>query len=268
VLNYPDYVFQRWHGTLLVFAVSAFSVFFNSYLAKKLPLIEGIVLFVHIVGFLAVLVTFWVLGPRGNAHDVFFQFNNLGGWNSYATSTLVGTVAAVLPLLGADAAVHMSEELKDAAKVLPMSMIWTTVFNGALGLAMAITFCFCLGNLDDAINTPTGYAFIEVFYVTTKSHIGATLLSSLIIFMTIFINLSIVATASRQLFAFARDKGLPFGRWIAYVCSSLLSFQVYDQCEITAILFSRNQVNKAHRCRPERPSLSMQSWYPSSSPAC
>src|SRR5256714_10364467 len=110
---------------------------------------------------------------------------------------------------------------------------------------MAITFCFCLGSLDDAISTPTGYAFIEVFYVITKSHIGATLLSSLIIFLTIFINLSIVATASRQLFAFARDKGLPFGRWIAYACSSFPSFsQAYEQCEISSILFSRNQANK------------------------
>ena len=242
VLNYPDYVFQRWHGTLLVFAVSAFSTFFNTYLANKLSLIEGIVLIVHVFGFFAVLVTFWVLGPRGDAHDVFFQFTNKGGWNSDGTSALVGTLAPMLALLGADAAVHMSEELKDASKVLPMSMIWTTIINGAMGFVMVITFCFILGDPNAAINTPTGYAFIEVFYLTTQSYIGATILSSLIIFMTMFINLTYVATASRQLFAFARDKGVPFGRWVAYVRSSLPSlFQVYDQCETTTIL---NQFNK------------------------
>lgn len=49
-LNKPDYSFEVWHGTLLVFAVSAFNVVFNTFLAKKLPLVEGIVLVVHICG--------------------------------------------------------------------------------------------------------------------------------------------------------------------------------------------------------------------------
>lgn len=35
--------------------------------------------------------------------------------------------------------------------------------------------------------------------------------------MAIFCNLSITATASRQLFAFARDRGIPFAHWFAYI---------------------------------------------------
>ena len=200
-----------------MFAVSAFSVFFNTFLAKKLPLIEGIVLVVHIFGFFGILVPLWVLGPRSDAKTVFTQFNNYGGWSSNGTSAFVGLLAAMIPLLGADAAVHMSEELRDASKILPRSMIWTTFLNGALGFIMLITFCFCLGPLDAAINTPTGYAFIEVFYNATGSKAGTTAMSSLIIFMQMFCNLSIVATASRQLFAFARDQGTPFAAWLAYV---------------------------------------------------
>jgi choline transport protein len=200
----------------LVFAVSAFSVFFNTFLAKKLPLVEGIVLVVHIFGFIAILIPLWILAPRSDAKQVFTQFNN-GGWNSNGTSTLVGILAAMIPLLGADAAVHMSEELRDAAKLLPRSMVWTTFINGALGLAILITFCFCVGDVSAAINTPTGYAFIQVFYGATQSHAGASAMSALVIFMAMFCNLSIVATASRQLFAFARDHGVPFAKWIAYV---------------------------------------------------
>jgi choline transport protein len=111
VLNYPDYVFQRYQGTLLVFAVSAFSVFFNTFLAKKLPLIEGIVLVVHIFGFFGIMVPLWVLGPRSYAKAVFTQFNDYGDWGNNGVSALVGLLAAMIPLLGADAAVHMSEEL-------------------------------------------------------------------------------------------------------------------------------------------------------------
>jgi choline transport protein len=218
VLNYPDYVFERWHGTLLVFAVSAFSVLFNTFLAFTLPIVETIVLVVHLLGFFCVLVPLWVLAPvKGDAHTVFTQFNNYGGWNSNGTSALVGLLAAMIPLLGADAAVHMSEELRDASRNVARSMIWTTFVNGLTGWIMLITFCFCLGSLDDAIDTPTGYAFVEVFNSATGSTAGASTMSALVIFITIFCNVSIVATSSRQLFAFARDEGVPLSKWVAYV---------------------------------------------------
>jgi choline transport protein len=179
--------------------------------------VEGIVLIIHVFGFFAVIVTLWVLGPRGDAAQVFTTFNNFGNWNSNATSALVGILAVMIPLLGADAAVHMSEELKDASKQVPRTMIWTTFINGALGLVLIITFCMTLGDLNSVINTPTGQPYIQVFFNATQSYAGATVLSALVIFMAMFCNLSIVATASRQLFAFARDQGVPFASWLAFV---------------------------------------------------
>lgn len=47
VLNNPSYVFERWHGTLLVWAITGFCVIFNTLLAKRLPAIEGVVLVIH-----------------------------------------------------------------------------------------------------------------------------------------------------------------------------------------------------------------------------
>lgn len=216
ILNYPTYGYERWHTTLLTFAVATFSLFFNTLLAKKLPLLEGIVLFVHIFGFFAILIVLWVMGPKGDAAEVFTTFNNYGGWSNQGTSALVGIFGLILSLLGADAAVHMSEELRDASKQLPRSMILTTVVNGLMGFIMIITFCMVIGNLDDVINTPTLQPFIAVFYQATQSLAGTNAMSALIIFMQMFCNLSIVATASRQLFAFARDHGMPFGPWLSY----------------------------------------------------
>ncbi|KAF2256486.1 amino acid transporter [Trematosphaeria pertusa] len=216
-LNKPDYAFEPWHGTLLVFAVSAFNVVFNTFLVKKLPLIEAIVLFIHVLGFFTVLVILWVTGPVGNAEETFTTFNDYGGWNNLGLATLSGLVAVVLPLLGADAAVHMSEELRDASKTLPRSMIWTTVINGSMGFVMLVTFCSVLGSLDDALASPTKQAYLYVFYNATGSVAGASIMGALVITMAIFCNLSITATSSRQLFAFARDQGIPFSQTFAYV---------------------------------------------------
>ncbi|GKU08632.1 hnm1-choline permease [Fusarium langsethiae] len=217
VLNYPEYVPKPWHGTLLTIAVAAFSVVFNTLLARKLPLIEATVLVIHIFAFFGILVTLWVLSPRADATAVFTEFTDGGGWGSIGGSTLVGILAGVLPLLGADAAVHMSEELRDASRTLPKAMISTTVFNGAFGWIMVITYCFCIGNLEEVIASPTGYPFMQVFLNSTQSTSSATAMASFLVIMTGFSNLTMVATSSRQLFAFARDHAVPFSPWLSKV---------------------------------------------------
>lgn len=103
ILNNGSYVPERWHGTLLVIAVATFAIMFNTLLARKLPLIEGIVLVLHIFGFFAVFITMWVLGPRSPSKEVFGGFQDNAGWGSVGLSVLVGQLAPIFALLGADA---------------------------------------------------------------------------------------------------------------------------------------------------------------------
>ena len=217
VLDDATYVFERWHGTLLVIAIVAFCILFNSFFASKLPAIEGMVLIIHILGFFAVLIPLWVLSPRASASDVFGTITNLGGWSSNGLSFMVGLLTPVYTLLGADSAVHMSEEIKDASITLPRAIMTSAFLNGALGWVMTITFCFCLGDLYSIIETPTAQPFIQVFYNSTGSYAGASILTALIIINITSACISTVATVSRQTWAFARDNGLPFSSWITPV---------------------------------------------------
>lgn len=235
VLNYPGYVSEKWHGTLLTIAISAFSVLFNIFLARKLPLVEGIMMIVHIGAFVGIITTLWVLSPLGDAHSVFTEFSD-PGWNSLGGSALIGITAGILPLIGADAAVHMSEELKDAGKTLPRSMIWSTVVNGAMQFVAIITFCFCLGNLEEVLSSPTGFAYIQVFYNSTESTRSATAMTAFLIFTGLACNVTMVATASRQLFAFARDQAVPGSNWLAKVTWELPINSIIVTFIITSLL--------------------------------
>lgn len=58
------------------------------------------------------------------------------GFTKAGLATLVGLITPVTAFLGADAAVHMAEELKNASKTLPRVMVWTSIVNGALGFVM------------------------------------------------------------------------------------------------------------------------------------
>ena len=107
VLNDPTYVFERWHGTMLVIAITVFAIIFNTFLAKKLPMVEGMILIIYIIGFFAIIIPLWVLAPLANAHDVFTTFTNAGGWSSTGTAFMVGLSGTLTALSGFDCSVHM-----------------------------------------------------------------------------------------------------------------------------------------------------------------
>ena len=98
----------------------------------------------------------------------------------------------------------MSEELRDASRTLPLAMMWTAGVNGAMGFVMLCTFLMLIPDVEVALASQTGYAFIDVFYQTTQSNAGASVMVSLLIIMLLFGSVTNFATSSRQLWAFVR----------------------------------------------------------------
>ncbi|UDD57211.1 hypothetical protein AFCA_004721 [Aspergillus flavus] len=210
-INYPDsYTYEPWHVTLLVIAVAVVALMFNTFLAQKLPLIEGVILIVHCFGFFGILIPLWVLSPSVAPSEVFGSIEDRGDWGSNGLSCLVGLVGPIYALIGPDSAVHMSEEIQDASRVLPQGMIWTLILNGATGFVMVVTYAFCVGNIDEVLESQTGFPFIQVFLNSTGSVKAATGMTVVIMVMQFCAAISNVATTSRQVYAFARDQGLPF----------------------------------------------------------
>ncbi|KAL2809705.1 amino acid/polyamine transporter I [Aspergillus granulosus] len=217
VLNHVNYVFEAWHGTLLVIAITAFSILFNTFLAKNLPMVEALILIIHVVGLFAIIIPLWVLAPRNNAKAVFTEFNNGGGWNSAGTATLVGFSTTITSMIGYDCSVHMCEEIKDASQTLPKAMMSAVGVNACLGFIMVITICFTLGDVESVLATPTGFPFIQIFYNTTQSYAATNAMTAILVITLTASTITEVATASRQLWSFARDQGLPFSSFFAYV---------------------------------------------------
>lgn len=100
VLNYPDYVYERYHGTLLLYAIMLFSLIFNTILAKQLPNVESAMLVLHVIGFFAILIPLTILAPHGSAHDVFAVFSNSGGFQTEGVSFFVGIITSVFAFVG------------------------------------------------------------------------------------------------------------------------------------------------------------------------
>lgn len=89
--------------------------------------------------------------------------------------------------------------------------------NGVLGFIMLITLCFTLGEVDRVLDTPTRFPFIQIFYNTTGSIAATNAMTAVLVVTLTASTITEVATASRQLWSFARDEGLPFSSFFAYV---------------------------------------------------
>jgi amino acid transporter len=220
VLSNPDYTIKGWHGALLTIATAIFCVFFNTFLVRKLPLIEGFALTLHAVGFFVVLIVLWVMGPRGNAKVVFTDFEDNNGWGSLGLATLVGLLSPITTLIGADSVCHLSEELRDASWSLPRCMITTASINYVLGFLMTIALMFTIGNVEEVLSTPTGQPYVQVLLNATESRGATIVLTAMMALLLLFCAINQVTTSSRQLFAFARDHGLPYSEFLSYVSFS------------------------------------------------
>lgn len=107
----PDFSFNYWQQTLVMIGFVVFTVLFNTFFTRVLPMLERLSLVLHLAGWVIIIVCLWVMAePKNSAHDVFVHVVNSGGWSNTGLSTLVGTVAVLYTQLGPDAAVHIGKQ--------------------------------------------------------------------------------------------------------------------------------------------------------------
>ncbi|SCB64310.1 unnamed protein product [Fusarium graminearum] len=179
IFTRPDYDAQTWHGTLLIWACILVAIIINTVVSALLPILEGMILILHLIGFFAILITLLVFRDNDN-----------------------GT---------------MCEEVRNPSLVVPRSIMGSITINGLLGFGMIIAMLYSATDIDAAVDSPTGYPFMEIFYQATGSVNGTAGMASLIVLMTLSATVGVIASTSRMLWAFARDNAMPFSGTLSKV---------------------------------------------------
>lgn len=211
LLTHPDYInhMKNWHGTLLFWGVVLFSYAINTAVGSLLARFEGLVLVLHILGFFGVIFPLAFLSEHTSAADVFNTFLNLGGWPTLGLSFSIGIIGNAFAFLGGDAAIHMSEEIRNAAVVIPRSIMTGLAINGTLGLAILIATLYSAVDIDAALAENPHYPFMAIFRSAVGSTAGAAVMSAIVVFMAFSATTGSLASTSRLYWAFSRDRGLP-----------------------------------------------------------
>ena len=111
----------------------------------------------------------------------------------------------------------MSEEIENPSLAVPRSIITSITVNGSLGFAILLATLFSLGDIDAVLKSPTGYPYMEIFLQATGSVGGTTAMAAIVIALAFGCTIGFVATSSRMIWSFARDRGLPFSSFLSKV---------------------------------------------------
>nr|QZS37072.1 C070A protein [Hypoxylon sp. CO27-5] len=211
LLTHPEYRknMRDWQATLLLWAGVALSYGINTSFNKLLVKFEGFAFIIHILGFFGVILPLVLLSDHVSTQEVFGTFSNLGGWPTQGLSFCIGIMGTVFSFLGGDGAIHLAEEIENAALVLPRSLIGTLLINGALGFAMLIATLYCMGDIDAALEEDPNFPFVAILRRATGSTTGAAFMVSVVIVMTFTAATGCLTSTSRVLFALARDRAVP-----------------------------------------------------------
>ncbi|KAK3673377.1 hypothetical protein LTR78_006610 [Recurvomyces mirabilis] len=215
VMN-DNYEAPAWQGTLLSFAAILISYGVNVYGVRSLPYWQVPVFAIGTMAYFAYIVPVWCNAPTATHEQVWSGFSNTGGWSSMTLAVLVGQLSGISMQTGVDTAAHMAEEVKDAAVAVPRAMMTIFLIDFALVFPLLVTICYHLPDIDAALNDTTAYPGIYIMR-QAMSDTWIAVIMAVITFICMASNITYLAGVSRDLFAFARDKGLPFSPWFSKV---------------------------------------------------
>ncbi|RAO68089.1 uncharacterized protein BHQ10_004101 [Talaromyces amestolkiae] len=223
ILGNQLYNAQPWQGTLIIWATLSLSLIVNLIGGKLLPRIEVVVLVLHILGFFAIMITLVYMAEPNTAKEVFTTFQNGGGFSTQALSWFVGMTGSAFGFAGGDGVVHMAEEIAKPERVIPRALMLSVAINGCLGFGMIVAMLFSAGpDLGGQLGEITGYNFMGIFMEATNSLSGTIAMCSIVIIFYGCAVMGLLAAASRQLWSFSRDRGVPGWRWWKQVSTSRL----------------------------------------------
>lgn len=103
------------------------------------------------------------------------------------------------------------------------------LLNISFGILMILTLSFCTTNVEQVLSSPLGVAgfpFIQIIYNATRSLAATTFMVTIPLISLTGSVVAEIATASRQLWSFARDGGIPFPVWVATVRAPFVFVQL------------------------------------------
>ncbi|GAA6013783.1 hypothetical protein JCM10207_008189 [Rhodosporidiobolus poonsookiae] len=213
------YEAEKWHASLIFWALISFALFMNIYGIRTFSAINlGMTLLgvTNLVVIMQVVSVVLAMNPhRNSASFVFTSFINSTGWNNNGVVFLIGLVSAGYSMVGYDSVAHMSEEMATPRRDAPRAMIGAILIGGVTGILFILVMLFTLDGIEELAATPLPY--LALLYQATRNIPGSVFLAITTMITSPLATVMILASSGRVLMSFAREGGLPFSRFFAEI---------------------------------------------------
>ncbi|KAF9480263.1 APC amino acid permease [Pholiota conissans] len=178
------------------------------YLAR---LTKGFV-FVNLGTTFVIIIVLLSKTARSDMHPASYVFgsggiiNQTGGWNT-GIAFLFGLLSVQWTVTDYDATAHISEEVRRAAYAAPSAIFIAVIGTGLIGWLLNIVLVLCSGPLEN-LPGASGSAFLEIL-VLRAGKTGSLIIWAFVCLTAFFVVQTALHAASRTVYAFSRDHGLP-----------------------------------------------------------
>ncbi|KAL4975527.1 amino acid/polyamine transporter I [Aspergillus desertorum] len=210
-LYHPEVAIQTWQ-TFIIYQIlnilTASVVLFGN---RIIPSLNKFSLFYLQIGWFVVLVTVVACAPTHQSKEfVFKTWINNTGWNNNAICFITGLVNPLYSLGGLDGITHITEEMPNPSRNAPLAIGITLAIAFTTGLSYLIALMFSVQDFAALSDTNTGLPLTELFRQVTRSVGGAFGLTFILFIALGPCVVSSQLSSSRVLWAFARDRAMPF----------------------------------------------------------
>jgi amino acid transporter len=165
----------------------------------------------HMIGVLIIVAV--LIALPDNHQSIGFVFgetiNNSGfSDNAFIFVFGLGLLMAQYTITGFDASAHMSEETRQASRTAAIGMVMSVVVSVFFGFILLVAITFAVP--DVAGVTEAGAEAVIYIWTTALPEFWAILLLVIAAVAQLFCGVASVTAASRMLFAFSRDRAVPF----------------------------------------------------------
>ncbi|KAH6687427.1 amino acid/polyamine transporter I [Plectosphaerella plurivora] len=215
ILSRPDFEYKPWMGFVGYQITNLLAFSFNLF-ERCLPWVSKTLLAYTLMAVTVVFVaTLAGPGRQLSAEDFFAHLYNISGWPD-GVAFFIGLNACNWAFSCLDAAVHLADEIPEPRKNIPKALLATVGLGSFTGLAIIFSLFFSVTDVEAVAGaaTPSLQIFYDAFNGNTAAALGLQVLITISGAAAI---IGIHTWQSRIAWAFSRDRGFPFHRFLSRI---------------------------------------------------
>ncbi|KAJ5216277.1 uncharacterized protein N7498_002684 [Penicillium cinerascens] len=189
--------------TVVTGVVNSLSTFWMEKMTKFYVIFHVCVLVVCAIALLA------LTKDKHSAEYVFTYTESESGWVPIGFSWLFGFLSVSWTMTDYDATAHITEEINEPEKKAPWAISLAMLVTYLGGFLFNIVLCFCMGDPNEILSSSIDQPVAQIFYNSLGKGGGIFFTVAGLIIIK-FVTFTAMQSLGRTVFAFSRDRLLPF----------------------------------------------------------